>query len=89
MKTMSLQTQTTADPTADVPPHEAQLNSYIAKQLAGGVPHRYLLEALLNNFRALAIVYPCCAASAGKAALQVGGQLIVSAIERPANASVH
>jgi hypothetical protein len=86
---MQLQLQTPADPTADVPVHEAELTSFLAMQLARGVSHVDLLIALLGNFRALATVHPCSTAAAGKAALQVGGQLVIASIERPANASVH
>lgn len=86
---MSLLTQATADPTADVPQPEAQLCAYLAKQLASGVPHRDLLIALLANFRALATVHPCCTETAARAALSVGGRLLAASIERPANATTH
>lgn len=89
MKAMPLQLQTPADPTADVPRQEADLTAYLARRLSSGVPHAELLRALLINFYSLAIVHPCSTAAAGKAALQVGGQLIVAAIERPANTTVH
>lgn len=86
---MSLQTQTPADPTADVPQPEAQLCAYLAKQLASGVPHRDLLIAMLANYRALATVHPCCTEIAARAALSVGGLLMAASIERPANATTH
>ena len=78
-----------ADPTDDVPAHEAELTQLLARQLTHGVPHGELLQALLNNFAALAKTHPCCAHAAGRAALAVGGQLLVTALERPANAPIH
>lgn len=90
---MPLPTQTTADaapidPT-DAAVHDCELMALLGRHLAAGVSHNELLASLLHQFTAMATVYPCCTASAGKAALQVGGQLIVAAIDRPANATTH
>lgn len=86
---MSLKTQIATDPTADVPPAESALTVFLLRQLQSGVAHDDILSALLNNYQAIAVVHPCCTASAAKAALQVGGQLLVAAIERPAHTPVH
>lgn len=77
------------DPTADVPQHESELTALLAHHLTKGVTHRELLAALLNNFSALARVHHCCTAAAGRSALQLGGQLLATTFERPANAPIH
>lgn len=82
-------TPTSSDPTADEPEHSRALTAFIASQLAAGVYHGDVLCALLGNFRALATVHPCCTAAAGRAALQVGGQLLAATFDRPANATTH
>lgn len=86
---MSLQTQTTADPTADVPQQEADLTAYLFKRANSGVPHAELLSALLINFAALALAHPCCTESAARNALRIGGHLLIKSHERPANATTH
>ena len=86
---MSLQTQTTADPTADVPQQEAELTAYLIKRMNSGVPHAALMAALLTNFAALALAHPCCTESAARNALRIGGHLLIKSHDRPANASVH
>lgn len=77
------------DPTADVPQQEADLTAYLIKRLNSGASHGELLAALITNFHALAIVHTCCTAAAGRAALQVGGQLLAATFDRPANATTH
>jgi len=87
---MFIQTPTHADePAADVPQPQADLTTYLHGQLARGVPHGDLLAALLANFHALATVHPCCTERAARAALSMGGRLLVAAIERPAHAPIH
>lgn len=86
---MSLQTQAPADPTADVSQQEAELTAYLIKRTSSGVPHAELMAALLTNFAALALAYPCCTESAARNALRIGGHLLIKSHERPANASVH
>lgn len=76
-----------ADPTDDVPEHEAELTAVLARQICQGVPHADVLTALLRNAQALAVTYPCCTESAARAALRLGGHLLILSTERPANAT--
>lgn len=78
-----------ADPTDDVPEHELELTKLLLRQLTDGVPHGDLLQALLRNFEALAKTHRCCTHAAGRAALSVGGRLLVIRLEQPANTCIH
>ena len=80
---------TAADPTDDAPAHEIELTQLLTRQMAQGVSHRAVMWALLDNFVALARVYPCCTDAAARAALGMGGRLLVASIERPANTTTH
>lgn len=73
-----------ADPTDDVPPHEAELTAFLARQICRGVPHDDVLTALLRNVQALAVTYTCCTESVARNALRLGGHLLILSSERPA-----
>lgn len=76
-----------ADPTDDVPVHEAELTALLARQICHGVPHIDVLTALLRNAHALALTYPCCTESIARSALRLGGHLLILSTVRPANAT--
>ena len=59
-------------------------------QIAEKAPsHRLMLLALLSTYKAVAVVHPCCTHFAAKAALQVGGDLLVRSLNTQATGPIH
>lgn len=52
--------------------------------------HQLMLVALLSTYRAIAVTHPCCTKFAAEVALQMGGRLLINALEGvPAGTPVH
>lgn len=62
------------------------LTSKLADLAEQAPSHRVMLIALITTFKAVAVVHPCCTHAAAQAALKVGGELLVEALD---NASTH
>lgn len=59
-------------------------------QIAEAAPtHQLMLVALISTYKAIAVIHPCCTSMAAKAALQIGGELLVKSINETPTGSVH
>ena len=72
---------------------EAQLQTLTTQliEIAEKAPsHQLMLVALLSTYQAIAVTHPCCTKFSAEAALQIGGRLLINALEGvPAGTPVH